>query len=120
MKFVDVKLRSDGIMQFELKPCDEFAIEDLIETNAAADLLGQGKIYPRLTLVNHFVIFDKDVRALMATEESNHTTSAAAFVVNLIAIKIVGNFYISFNKPVRPTKIFDSEEKAVEWLKTFL
>ncbi len=115
-----IKLRSDGIMQFDLKPCGEFSLNDLKETNIAADALGKGGIFPRLVFVNHFVSFDKDVRAYSATEESNLTTIAAAFVVKLIALKFVGNVYISFNKPVRPTRIFDTEAEAVEWLKTFL
>ncbi len=33
--------------------------------------------------------------------------------------KIVGNFFLKFDKPARPTKIFTKEEEAVEWLKQF-
>lgn len=120
LKTLDIKLRSDGIIQFDFKPCDEFNVNDLKEVNAAADILGKGKVFPRLIFINHFVRFDKEVRAAGATEESNLTTLAAAFVVNLIALKFVGNVYISFNKPVRPTRLFDTEAEAVEWLKTFL
>ena len=120
LKTMVIKLRSDGIMQFDFKPCDEYTIHDLKETNMAADILGEGEIFPRLIFIKHFIRFDKDIRMYGATEESNTTTAAAAFVVNLIALKFVGNFYISFNKPVRPTRLFDSEKAAVEWLKTFM
>ena len=120
LKSITVKLRSDDIMQFDVKPCDDFVVNDLKETNIAADKLGGGKSYPRLIMMPHYINFDREVRAYGASEESNITTIAAAFVVNLIALRFVGNFYISFNKPARPTKLFDTEEKAVEWLKTFL
>lgn len=121
LRSVEIKLRSDGIMQFDLKPCDDFSINDLKEVNAAADALGEeGKAYPRLTFVKYFLNMGQELRAYAASEESNRTTVAAAFVTNVLALKFVGNFYISFNKPVRPTRLFDSEEKAVEWLKSFM
>lgn len=120
LRSVEIKLRSDGIMQFELKPIDSFSINDLKEVNAAAEALGgEGKVYPRLTFVKHFLNMDRELRAYAASEESNRTTTAAAFVTNILALKFIGNFYISFNKPVRPTRIFSSEEEAIEWLKTF-
>lgn len=120
LRSVEIKLRSDGIMQFDLKPCDEFTVNDLNEANSVADKLGEDKIFPRLIFVNHFIRFDKDVRAHNATEESLRTTLAAAFVTNILALKFIGNFYISFNKPVRPTRIFNSQKEAVEWLKSFM
>lgn len=120
LKSIIIKLRSDGIMQFDFKPCDEFTVNDLKEANAATDVLGEDKIFPRLVFVNHFIRFDKDVRAQTATEESNLTTLAAAFVTNILALKFIGNFYVSFNKPARPTRIFSSEAEAVEWLKSFI
>lgn len=120
LKSILIKLRSDGIMQFDFKPCDEFTVNDLKEANAATDILGENKTFPRLVFVKHFIRFDKDVRAETATEESNRTTLAAAFVTNILALKFIGNFYVSFNKPARPTRIFSSEEEAVEWLKSFM
>lgn len=118
LKAVDIKLRSDGIMQFDIKPCENFTVNDLKEANTAADNLGDGKIFQRLVFVNHFIRFDKEVRKYGATEESNKNVAAVAFVTNLLALKFIGNFYISFNKPVRLTQIFDSEVKALEWLKS--
>jgi hypothetical protein len=115
-----IKLRSDGIMEFDLKPCDSFSVDDLKEINAAADLLGGGQVFPRVVYINHFIDFGREVRVYAASEESNLKTSAVAFVVYLLVLKFVGNFYITFNKPNRPTRIFDSKEEAIEWLRTFL
>ena len=120
LKFIVIKLRNDSILQFDFKPCEDFSVDDLKETNLAADKLGNNKLYPRLIIMDHFINFGREVRAYSASEESNITTIAAAFVVNLVALRFVGNLYISFNKPARPTKLFNSEEMAIEWLKTFL
>jgi hypothetical protein len=82
--------------------------------------IGNGKKFPNMLTANGFLNVHKDARALSASEEGNLYTLADALVVNSTALKLIANFYISFNKPVRPTKLFNSQEKAVEWLKTFL
>jgi len=41
---------------------------------------------------------------------------AEAFVVNSLPTRLIANFYMKFNKPPNPTKIFNTVEKAEEWL----
>ena len=41
---------------------------------------------------------------------------AQAVLVNSLATRIAGNFYIRFNKPTKPTKIFTNAEDAKSWL----
>ncbi len=120
LRSASIKLRDDGIMEIKLKPSEDFSVNDLKEINKEIDLLGEGKAYPNLILIDHFFNADKDVRAYSATEESCINTIADAFVVKMLAVSFIGNFYISFNKPPRPSQIFNSEEEAVKWLKTFL
>jgi hypothetical protein len=116
----EVALRSDGIMQYELKVAADFSIEDLKEVNEAAGIIGQGKAYPNLIFISQFLNAEADFRNYAAGEESNRFTKADAFVVNSVALKLIGNFYIRFNKPLRPTRIFTSAKEATSWLYTFL
>ena len=82
--------------------------------------LGGGKAYPNLVIVNHFFNASSEVREFAASEEGNKYTIADAFVVKHVAVKLIGNVYISFNKPQKPTRIFDDVAEAEKWLKTFL
>lgn len=120
LRTATVKLRDDGIMQYNVKPVEEFGVNDLKEINEAVGKLGDGKKFPNLVCVNHFLNVDAEVRKYAATEESNRYTIADAFVINSTALKLIGNFYIRFDKPVRPTRIFNSDIEAIPWLKTFL
>lgn len=43
---------------------------------------------------------------------------AAALIVGSPLARALGSFFIGLSRPVAPTKLFDSVEKAVEWLKT--
>lgn len=70
--------------------------------------------------MNEFIQVGDDARKYAAGEDSNKYTIADAFVINSIALKLVGNFYIRYNKPVRPTRIFNNEEDALVWLRNFL
>jgi hypothetical protein len=43
---------------------------------------------------------------------------AAALVVESALSRALGSFFIGLSRPVVPTKLFDSVENALEWLKT--
>ena len=43
---------------------------------------------------------------------------ADAFIVNSLPMRLLVNFYISFNKPKIPTKMFNNPESAREWIYT--
>jgi hypothetical protein len=40
-------------------------------------------------------------------------------VIKILGQRILGNFYIKFQKPMIPTKIFNNHEDALEWLNLF-
>ncbi len=59
-------------------------------------------------------------REYWAEEDSSPYTLAEAFVMRWLPMKLIGNFYLNFNKPPRPKRIFTNRDEAAEWLKTFL
>lgn len=40
-----------------------------------------------------------------------------AIVVNNMPTRIIANFFVKFNRPQTPTKVFNDYNKAIEWLK---
>jgi hypothetical protein len=52
-------------------------------------------------------------------EYAKHVEAHAMFSTNTF-LKILGNLFVSINKPATKTRFFDDREKAVEWLNTFL
>ncbi len=66
------------------------------------------------------VYVSKEARSYSAEFEAGGPCIAKAFIVNSVANRLIGNFYINFNKPKVPTKLFSNEEKAIEWLTEFL
>ena len=82
--------------------------------NAFMESIGGGKYYNIFEL-DSFADVDPEVREWAADSNGNTYTYTDAIVINSLPQKIIADFYLKFNKPVSPTKIFNSLEKAVKW-----
>lgn len=115
-----VSLRSDDIIQIEIKANNNLQLEDGKAIVKSFAELGGGKKFPLLFIAGDFALASADARKYASGQEANQYTLASVFVVKNVAQKLMGNAYITFNKPITPTRIMTSEDEAVKWLKTFL
>ena len=76
---------------------------------------GGGRFY-NIYEFESFAEMDPEVREWSANTSGNHYTYVDAIVISNFAQKLVADFYLKFNKPPMPTKIFKSREKALEWI----
>lgn len=77
---------------------------------------GGGKFY-NIYQFQSFADVDNETRKWAADPSGNHYTHTDAIVIGNLGQKIITDFYLRFDKPVVPTKIFFSLDKAVEWTK---
>jgi uroporphyrinogen-III decarboxylase len=115
-----VFLRDDGIMQIDTKDAEEFTINDMKEIIHIIGEIGNYKKYPILMVIKNFTNVDKAARAYCAGVEGNKYTLADAFVIQSFAMKLIGNFYLKFDQPLSPSKMFNRMEEAETWLKKFI
>lgn len=59
---------------------------------------------------------DKGARAVAKTEKMVNHTKGLALIVGGAFSKVLGNFFIGFNKGEFPVKIFVEPEEAKKWL----
>ena len=78
------------------------------------DAHGGGKFH-NIYEFHSFSDVDPGIREWAADAEGNHYTLSDAIVIGNMAQKIISDFYLRFNRPVKPTRIFNSLEKAIEW-----
>lgn len=76
---------------------------------------GGGRFYNIYEFAS-FAEMDPEVREWCANTSGNNYTFVDAIVISNFAQKLVADFYLKFNKPPMPTKIFKSREKALEWI----
>lgn len=111
-----IVLRDDGIIELYANDHHVYIIEDVKENvKAFGELTGNEKA-PVLIIGGSFSSLDDQTREFMATEESLKYSKAEAFLITSLAQKILINFYIKFNKPLVPTRVFTDKEEAIEWL----
>lgn len=97
----------------------EIELENAIENYDAAYTLTGDTKHLLLVDAQANVYISKEARAYSAELKPN-SPIAMAVIVTSTANRLIGNFYINFNKPKVPTKLFAAEDKALEWLNGFL
>ncbi len=112
--------------KFEIKPLGNSIIRIVFFNGADINLhdaevihenlirLSEGKSYCTLLDAQHQFTTSSEAREFVAKKESGRI--AFAIVTNSIANRLVGNFFIQFNKPIVPTKLFSEEGAAIKWL----
>jgi len=116
----EVTLLEDNLVENYIKSGIVVETEDLEELKKiSAELVGN-KPYVILVTSGELASFSKEARELSASKAFITNAKAKAIVVDSIAKKIIGNFYLKVNKPYLQTRLFSDREKALQWLKAFL
>jgi hypothetical protein len=110
---------NERLLHMKILDGAEIEVENTIENYEAAQLLVGGHKHLLLVDGTANVYISKEAKIYSAKQKPN-SPIAMALIVTSTANRLVGNFYINFNKPAVPTKLFSTEEKAIEWLKSFL
>ena len=95
---------------------NEISLEDSIAHKEAAQLLTKG--VPHCTFVNALGHIDisSEARKFGSSPDVQKNLIAQAVLVNSLATRIAANFYIRFNKPPKPIRLFTNSEDAFSWL----
>jgi hypothetical protein len=115
----EISLGNDGIVRKKFFNDIDIDVEDGRENLAAVTQLTGGKPYLVVSDGRVTVTVTPEAREFAASEEASKNRIAEAILVNSVATRLTANFYIRFNKPRTPTRIFTDEQKAIEWLRKF-
>jgi len=116
---MDVSLRSDHLVQIVVEPG---ALVTLSNVKAQIEAIGQlnnGQRYPVLIISGKDTTVQTDVMNYVAQKNSNPFALAEGYLLTSISHKLLANFYLKFNHPVRPTRFFTNEQDVVQWLYPF-
>lgn len=114
-----VRYYPEGILISTLADDVELSIEDVIDQRKLYYELTKGQPHVILVIAGHHTSATKEARDYAATHPVPGRL-AEAIIIKSISVRILGNVYINFHKPTVPTKMFNKEEDAIEWLSKFL
>ena len=93
-------------------------IDEIEENIAVKTKLQDGKAMKTLVDVTGVWQYSNEAREIVSSKRFKKITIAMAVVVGYsLPLKMVANFFIKINKPLTPTKLFNSKKDAQDWLK---
>ena len=112
----DIIVHESGVIENIVKKAAVIDVEDiksLINPNVS---LTKNTHYAALIDFDELSSFTKDAMNYTAKKETSPKIIARAFMVNDLAKRIVGNFYVKVVRPQINTKLFTERLKAIAWL----
>lgn len=82
-------------------------------------LFYDGKEYPTLADIRDANSFTKEARDYFAKEGTKGIRALAIITGNYLTV-ITANLFITFSRPIIPTKVFNAKEQAMKWLNRFV
>lgn len=76
-------------------------------------------LYPILSDIQSVKHITKEARDFLASKKGSEGISRCALLTNSPIGAMIGNFFISFNRPLVPIKMFADEDTAKDWLLNF-
>lgn len=110
-------LESEGYILTRVKTGSEIQLQDAKDNTAAVIKISDGINYPILVDLREIKSISKAARDHFSMRGRTPNVSAVAMLVKSPVSRIIGNFFIGFNQPVVPTRIFSGEKTAIEWVK---
>ena len=107
----------DGIARTKVKPNSEIILKHAEENSKAVNSLFKDKKFPIMIDARGIRSMTREAREFFSTRGRDTNTCAFGIVIKSPLSRAVGNFFLGLNKPAVPTRLFDNEIDAIEWLK---
>ena len=108
-------LRPDGIVHLVWAPRVGIALEDARAATEAMTQLTGGRRSPLLVDTREVGPMDRPARTELSRR--GDLVTAVALIVGTPLSRMMGNFFLSVAKPMAPTRLFDEEATALDWLR---
>jgi hypothetical protein len=115
-----VWLGDDGIVRKQFLANADETEADAKEAWEAIEKVSLGKKRPLLVDLTGLHSMDADARAYYASGQAATIVSAGAGLTRSAMGKVIGNFFLGFNRSRHPIRLFTSEDEALGWLKNYL
>jgi hypothetical protein len=109
-------LRKDGIVHYLIKANVLLSLSDIQEHYQYFEKNYKGQTFLNVYEFESNAEIDNDIRKWGSDPTGNTFTIADAIIMKSMPQKIIGNFYLTFHKPIKPTKLFNNVEDAIKWL----
>lgn len=114
------KRKEDGIVIVDIANEAVVEIDDYKEIVDAIRMIGENRKQLVFVKMHPKVLPSVDARNYINNPDSSRYTLAQAFLVSSLAQRIIGNFVINVQRPILPTRLFNTEQEAIGWLRSLI
>mgnify|MGYP002336191693 CR=1 FL=1 len=114
---IKFKLESEGIMYIECLPGTTLTLEDARESTRIGGELTENIPRPLLCDLTNVVKMSQECRQHFAGAEHAKVFTKCVLIITSPMSRIIGNFFLGANRPLRPTRLFTSREEGLDWLR---
>lgn len=109
----------DGIARTVVKGSVEIGLKEARENTEAINTLFCGKKFPLLVDARSIHYMTREARDHFSIKNRETVINCFAILVQSPLSRIIGNFFMSLNKPSVPARLFTDERDALQWLEKF-
>lgn len=110
------QLDDQGFVWAAALPGSTHDLDDARENVRTAIEISGGAKVPHLIDMRLIRNQTREARAYYAGPETAEAISAVALLIGSPLSRAIANFFLGLNKPMMPTRLFTSEEEAIDWL----
>lgn len=110
----------DGIARTKVKPHIDITLNHALENTEAVSALNIDKKFPILIDARGIKSMSREAREHFSGNGREVSTIAFGIIIKSPLSRVIGNFFLGVNKPSVPTRLFDNEQDAVDWLKQYV
>ncbi len=108
--------KEDGHLYIWIHDNQELDVEDIkAMVKAKTELFG---LQPHTAIIipGNYSSISNEARDFASSKEAYEGAIAKTIVAKSLAIRLIGNFFIKYNRPPAPTRLFSNEKDAIRWL----
>jgi len=109
-------LGEDDVLYIECAPNTKMTLEEARESTRIGGELINFIPRPLLCDLTNVVRMNQACRNHFAGPEHAVIFTKCALIVTSPISRIIGNFFLGANKPIKPTRLFNNREEALKWL----
>jgi hypothetical protein len=109
--------KEDGILVVVYKKNTVIGLEVAKEITTFCKNYSGDVSYPVLSYIQYIKVISKEAREYFACKEACEKIIKGAVIVDSGFSRILGNIFLTIDKPAVPSKMFTNKEEAIKWLK---
>ena len=113
---ISLKVIDGKIVHTYIKDFKDGKLKDALEIHKFLDTYYKGKELVNMMEFGNGSTIDRDVREYLADPDRVKYSKKVALVVRNLTQQFIGSYFLKFNNPILPSKVFYEKDDAIKWL----